>query len=133
MGLKKYRIAGSVLAATLLMIAGMNPGSAQNLDQVGSRQCAPPDGEIHDDLSERGGIVGCLLFCTVDKSQIEEYEDFPGLVFTCEQFQSGAQAAVATSGSGLSGSGAIGALVGLGLLLGLAGSGGGNGSTNSTN
>lgn len=116
-------------------------GQQQGLVQLGDRRCTVEGTQLHNIVVEASGKVGCNRYCTVDKSQMREYQDFAGEVFACVPKNDRAAGAVAqsSSGSGLSG-GAGGAVLGIALLLGLAaaaggggGGDGGGGSTNGTN
>jgi len=124
--------------AILFSIGLVAPTFAQDFPgvvQIGDRQCAVENSDLHTDLDRRGGIPNCVRYCTVDVSEMREYKDFPGLVFSCAKFGSGPETVTPLENTGVPGlsDGGGAALAGIALLLGLGIAGGGGGSTSGTN
>ncbi len=114
----------ALLVSALLAAA---PLEAQELRQVGSRQCAVEGTELYDFVSSQ--LPGCDYYCLVDKSVLPEYQGYPGEVFSCVDRRD--LAGVPPQDDDGLGAIALGGLLGIGLLLGAA-AGGSGGSTNNT-
>jgi len=113
------------LAFALALAA--HPLAAQELQQVGSRQCAVEGTDLYSFVSSQ--LPGCDFYCLVDKSVLPEYQDYPGEVFSCVDRRD--LAALPPQDDGGLGAAALGGLLGIGLLLGAAG-GNNSGATSST-
>ncbi len=100
------------LALALTLAAA--PLSAQELQQVGNRQCAVEGTSLHTFVSSQ--LPGCDYYCLVDKSVLPEYQDYPGEVFSCvDRRDLAAPPPQDDDGLGVA---ALGGLLGIGLLLG---------------
>ena len=99
---------------SLALTLAAAPLSAQELQQVGNRQCAIEGTALHTFVSSQ--LAGCDYYCLVDKSVLPEYQDYPGEVFSCVD-QRDLAAPLPQDEDGL-GVAALGGLLGIGLLLG---------------
>lgn len=121
------RTTAAPIICTLAALVAAPMLHAQELRQVGNRQCAIEGTALFAYLESQQ--PGCDLYCTVDRESVGGYEDYTGVVFACVDRRQ-VVVVVNQDPSGLAAAG-IGAVAGLGLLLGLA-SGGTGGSTSDT-
>lgn len=124
---------GRFIVATIALWVGINGTlSSQELEQFGSRKCTIAGSETHAFVSSNDKFANCSKYCTIDKSQIQEFRDYPGEVFICESRASNESSVQqSATNNGLADSNG-GVLAGIALILGLAAISSG-GSTNGTN